>query len=272
LLLDGNFIAHRVAAHEAIRQAMRLMPGPLVAAPLCDSKSCDSKPGANTTPICQGDRVAAHCGAHVAAIVDDRTTHFGGLATAVRVDGNRCSVTTPGVLNGENLQRLGQLVVMLVCTGNTCRSPMAETLMRAGLKKRFTELFQNGNQPVFVTSAGLSAFPGGPASPEAITVMKSQGLSLLDHQSRAVTERGLRIADLVLTMTASHRSAIVDRFPDIADKVHLLSGSNEDLADPFGGSQAVYTACADQIQAYVARWISQFDTSWFPDWVFSAEN
>ncbi|MEZ6138454.1 MAG: hypothetical protein R3C53_26525, partial [Pirellulaceae bacterium] len=111
-----------------------------------------------------------------------------------------------------------------------------------------------------------SAFPGGPASPEAISVIKSHGLSLLDHQSRAVTERGLRHADMVLTMTASHRAAIVDRFPEMAGKVHLFSGSTNDVSDPFGGSEAVYAACAKQIQGYVEQWIDQFEESWFPNW------
>ncbi len=151
LMLDGGFLAQRVASHEAIRHAMRLMPGPLVAAPLCQA---DGK------PICHGNQVLQHCGREIAALVDDGQTHYGGLATAVRVDGNRCQVTSPGVLEGEHLRRLGQLVVLLVCTGNTCRSPMAEALLRSKLQKRFKELFQGENQPAYIGSAGLSAFPG----------------------------------------------------------------------------------------------------------------
>ncbi len=260
LLQEEKFLALRVAAHEAIRHAMRLMPGPLVAAPLCDPAG---------QPICQADGLRDQFGQQLSAIVDDGKTHFGGLATSVRVEDNLCRVLHAGVLDREALQRLGQLVVLLVCTGNTCRSPMAEAILRSKLKERFPKLMSSELQPAFVVSAGLSAFPGGPASPEAISVMKKRGLSLLDHQSRAVTERGLRHADLVLTMTASHRSAIVDKMPEIAGKVHLLSGSPQDVSDPFGGSESVYAACADQLEGYLERWVDQMEDSWFPSWQFN---
>ncbi len=96
--------------------------------------------------------------------------------------------------------------------------------------------------------------------------MGSRGLKLQSHQSKPVTERSLRQADLVLTMTGSHRAAIVDRFPEIADKVHLLSGGGGDVSDPFGGSESVYSACADQIEGYLDRWVEQLDEEWFPQW------
>ncbi len=256
-LQDSQYLALRVAAHEAIRQAMRLMPGPLVAVPLCDAEG---------QPVCRGDRLAKVCAGEISTLVDDGPTHYGDLATSVRVDENRCQIIHRGVLAGENLHRLGQLVILLICTGNTCRSPMAEALLNSKLRKRFPKLPSEGSQPVFVTSAGLSAFPGGPASPEAISVMKTRGLSLLDHQSRSVTERGLRHADLILAMTSSHRMAILERFPEIANKVYLVSGSQQDVSDPFGGAEANYAACADQIDGYLDRWVAQIEESWFPIW------
>lgn len=257
IVQDGQYLAQRVAAHEAIRQAMRLMPGPLVAVALCD---------ATGEPLCRGDQLVKTCAAEIGTLVDDGPTHFGGLATSVRIDGNRCRVVHPGVLEGENLHRLGQLVIMLVCTGNTCRSPMAEALLKIKLHQRFPEMQSAPFPPVFVTSAGLSAFPGGPASPETISVMKKRGQSLLDHQSRAVTERALRHADLILAMTASHRAAIVDRFPEIASKVHLVSAAVQDVLDPFGGSESAYADCADQIDQYLDRWVEKIEESWFANW------
>jgi protein-tyrosine-phosphatase/tRNA A37 threonylcarbamoyladenosine synthetase subunit TsaC/SUA5/YrdC len=257
LVLEGNYLPQRVAAHEAIRHAMRLLPGPLVAAPLCL---------ADGRPICMGEQVLKHCGQEITAFVDDGATHYGGLSTSLRIAGNQCSVTSQGVLEGENLYRLGQFIVLLVCTGNTCRSPMAETLLRDKLKKRFPNQYAGNVEPAHVASAGLSAFPGGPASSEAVNVMKSRGLNLNAHQSRPVTERALRHADLVLTMTSSHRAAIIDRIPEMADKIHLLSGTNSDVSDPFGGSESVYSACAEQMDGYLDHWVSQFEESWFPHW------
>ena len=162
--------------------------------------------------------------------------------------------------------RLGQLMILLVCTGNTCRSPMAEAMLRDKMERRFAGRLRSGAVPFVVASAGLSAFPGGAASPEAITAMKERSLDLNQHQSQPLTERALEQADLVLTMTGNHRAAIVDQMPQYAEKVHLLSGSNADVSDPFGGSQAVYSECAAQIDGYLDGWIDRLDDSWFPQW------
>ena len=118
-------------------------------------------------------------------------------------------------------------------------------------------------------SAGLSAFPGGPASAEAIAVMQQRGLSLVHHQSRAVSDRLIAQADLVLTMTKSHRNAIVQRWPELASKTHLLSDNNGDVSDPFGGTESVYAACAVQIEQYLRGWVDQIEEEWFPVWQLS---
>ncbi len=261
LIADGQFLSQRVAAHQAISQTMRLLPGPLVAAPLID---------ANGAAACTRKQVEELAGKDLALIVDDGPTHFGGFATALRIEDNRCRVISAGVLDQSALTRLGQLTVLLVCTGNTCRSPMAEAILRSLLSERFANQFADGQPPPAVAvSAGLSAFPGGPASPEAMSVMKHRGLSLVHHQSRAVSDRLIANADLVLTMTRSHRNAIVQRWPELAAKTHLLSDNNGDVSDPFGGTESIYAACAVQIEQYLRRWVDQIEEEWFPVWQIS---
>lgn len=257
LLIDGKFLPQRVAAHEAIVHAMRLLPGPLVAASLINAQG---------QATCNGADAARVAGDSVALVINDGDTHYGGFATAVRVQGEHCRLTAPGVIELEAVQRLSQFVVLFVCTGNTCRSPMAETLMRHLLCQRYPRLFEVNPPPALVASAGLSAFPGGPASPEAVTIMKKRGLSLQHHQSHSITERSLRHADLILTMTKSHCSAILERMPELSAKVHLLSGSNLDVSDPFGGVEADYEACADQIEGFLQSWLEVIEESWFPRW------
>ncbi|MCA9133652.1 MAG: Sua5/YciO/YrdC/YwlC family protein [Planctomycetales bacterium] len=257
LLVEGRYLPQRVAAHEAIVQAMRLLPGPLVAASMIDPQG---------QAICCGREAASAAGAAVVAVVDDGRTHYGGFASSVRVDGRLCQVTAPGVVDQEALHRLSQLIVLLVCTGNTCRSPMAETILRDMLTRRYPQLFNGQMPPASILSAGLSAFPGGPASPEAVSVLKKRGLNLSAHQSRSLTERSLKHADLILTMTQSHRTAIVERMPQLSGRVHLLSGGKNDVADPFGGPEAGYAACADQIEGYLQGWLDQMEESWFPQW------
>ncbi len=261
LIVEKRFLSQRVAAHQAIMQAMRLLPGPLVAAPLVDAEG---------NAACTRQQVEALAGKGLAIIVDDGPTHFGGFATCLRIDENHCTVTSPGVLDQSALTRLGQLTVLLVCTGNTCRSPMAEAILRRLLTERFASQLAEGQPPPAVAvSAGLSAFPGGPASPEAISVMKQKGLSLVHHQSRAVSDRLVMQADLVLTMTKSHRNAIVQRWPELSSKTHLLSNNHGDVSDPFGGSESVYAACAVQIEQFLRGWVDQIEEEWFPVWQVS---
>lgn len=257
LLIDGKYLPQRVAAHEAIVQAMRLMPGPLVAASMIDPQG---------QAICGGDQAAHAGGDAVAVVINDGPTHYGGFASTVRIDGHACRLIAPGVIESEMLQRMSQLMVLLVCTGNTCRSPMAEAILRDLLTQRFPQLFAGAMPPATIGSAGLSAFPGGPAASEAISVMKKRGLNLHNHQSHSISERTLRQADLILAMTNSHRSAIVERMPELSSKVHLISGGNSDVSDPFGGDESGYEVCADELTQYLGTWLNMFEESWFPDW------
>ena len=111
----------------------------------------------------------------------------------------------------------------------------------------------------------MNAFPGGSASAEAQAVMKERGLSLNEHQSRSITAHGLQNADLVLTMTKSHRNAILDQIPEIESKVHLVSGASSDVSDPFGGPKAAYSACADQVEGYLGQWMDRWDDLQFSE-------
>ncbi|MCR9295939.1 MAG: Sua5/YciO/YrdC/YwlC family protein [bacterium] len=257
LVLKEGFLAQRVVPHAVVTEAMRLTPGPLIAAACVDEQA---------GPLSRPEEVARSLGSNVSILVDDGQTHFGGFATRIRVVGNECALITPGVIEADKRERLFHLVILLVCTGNTCRSPMAEVMLKSLLAESFPQHCGPGANKVHVASAGLSAFPGGPASAEAQSVMERRQLSLRNHQSRALTEQALRYADLVLTMTRSHRAAIVDQLPSIASKVHVLSGSLDDVSDPFGGTETIYDACANQIEGYLRNWVHRMDDSWFPVW------
>jgi protein-tyrosine phosphatase len=255
----NQLVTLQVPAHQAISDVLQLLPGPVVAVPLLNK---------NGAPIVEPELTPEQSAVErLAFAVDDGPTHFGGLATVLRVDGHTCQLTADGVLDQNVLIGLGQLVVLLVCTGNTCRSPMAETLLRHEMTQRFKDLFTPGQPPpVVAVSAGLSAYPGGAASPEAVNVMHARGLNLKDHQSRPLTQRLLKQADLVLTMTASHRQAILGRWPEASPKTFLLSKNGRDVADPYGGSVPIYAACADEIESFIKHWVQWIDESWLPRW------
>lgn len=144
--------------------------------------------------------------------------------------------------------------ILFVCTGNTCRSPMAEALFNREMARRFPET------QVTADSAGLAAFAGMPASGGAQTAMADAGLSLSAHRARPIDRAMVEAADLILTMTAAHADRLRLLFPDAAGKcfayadyLNRAGGSAgrkpfADVSDPFGGDGGVYRACAEQLR------------------------
>ncbi|MBP2637717.1 MAG: ywlE [Firmicutes bacterium] len=139
--------------------------------------------------------------------------------------------------------------ILLVCTGNTCRSPMAAALLTDMVKKAGLD------GEVVVDSAGVSAWQQ-PASKHAQTIMRQNGLQLDKHYSKQLDVAELREADLVLAMTNAHKRAIFGLLPvaevtGMTGKIYTLTefaGVTGDVTDPFGGSEAEYYSCAQQLQ------------------------
>ena len=92
-----------------------------------------------------------------------------------------------------------------------------------------------------------------------------QGINLAGHESQPITDRLVKVADLILTMTRSHRQAIVARWPEAADRTHLLARDNTDISDPIGGSAEVYQQCATQLDEQLSQWIPDLDFSNRPE-------
>ncbi len=144
----------------------------------------------------------------------------------------------------------GKKRVLIVCTGNVCRSPMAYGLLRHHLARHGL------SERVEVETAGTYALDDQPPSRGAQVVLAQRGIDISHHRARTLTVDLLRAADLVIVMTEDHRRSIFYLAPASLRKVVLLSelvGEHQDIPDPYGGPREAYEATAALIEDYITR-------------------
>jgi len=134
--------------------------------------------------------------------------------------------------------------ILFVCTGNTCRSPLAEAIARRILA-------DSGKSNVIVESAGTQAWQGAPASDEALLIGVERNLDLSSHRSKRLTREMVEASDLVLVMSPEHLAHV--REMDSTANAYLLAGYGSDegsraIADPFGGDLDDYRETSDELE------------------------
>lgn len=240
-LADGSpYLWCRMPNHPFIHDLQSLMKAPLVL----------SQDALTANTDCEN--LVSQFGEELAMVIDDGETQYGLPATAVEMNGERWRVLNEGAVSATLLKRLTGRVYLFVCTGNTCRSPMAEGIFRKLAADRLgcnqEELADRG---VLAVSAGLAAQRGSPASPESVEAVRGMGVDLVSHSSQPLTSELLDQSDYVFTMTQGHLDSILIARPDAGERVRMLSQENQDVPDPIGGTQDDYQHCFQEIKRQV---------------------
>jgi len=192
----------------------------------------------------------------ISLILDGGPARQGRPSAVVRVQDEALQVQREGMISNAELLETASPTVLFVCTGNTCRSPMAAGFCRLGMADthRMAPVVVSAagdpsgeGLPFCVLSAGTNTIENRPADRLAVEAMREVGVDISGHRTRNITPAIVDRADWIFTMTRSQRESILALMPTCAERVQLLSSRNEDISDPAVGSPEMYRRVRDKI-------------------------
>lgn len=185
-------------------------------------------------------------------LLDAGASRYNRPSTLVRfLPPDQYEVTRVGVYERRILDRMLKTTLLFVCSGNTCRSPMAMALARRQIAETLgvpEDKLEAGG--VSVLSAGTFAMGGGRATPQAVQAASDLGADLSRHRSRPLTVELIQQADRIYTMGRSHRAAVLSLVPSAAEKTQTLDPAG-DIEDPIGSDVTVYRSLAHDLDRLI---------------------
>ena len=235
-----SWVGLRVPDHIIARDIVKLSKALVIAS---------SANNTNQPPPTDAQTVIKTLGEQVDIIIDAGPSKIGISSTVVKVtEDNKFEIMRQGSITEDNIRRFTYKMIVFVCSGNTCRSPMAMGLFRRmfadRLKISVSGLEENGYK---IISAGTSAIYNSPASGTAVEIMKEKGVDIKGHLSQPVTLSMLDEADEIYVMTKGHLTTLKEWAPLISERIKLLDPV-ADVEDPIGAGKEVYQKCAIKIQ------------------------
>ena len=248
-LYKNNSIGIRCPDNPTSSILLRLTHNPVVA------------PSANITgrlPATDAEEVLAQFSGQIDLLLDAGPCKYKKSSTVVKIGKNNLEILRQGVYSQAELEAMSEVKFLFVCTGNTCRSPMAVGIFRKYLAEKLQcEVDHLDKMGYKISSAGTIDMASSPASAEATAACVANGIDIKAHRSKVLSQKLIKENDFIFAMSRMHRERVTALSQEAANKCVLLA-EDKDIPDPIGQEQQVFNNCAELIKEAIKKRIGEF--------------